>query len=267
MAISAPAVDRYECLAVSTADQILTVLINRPDKRNALSRAALAEIEVAFSSHRNRQDLRAAVITGAGDISFAAGGDLKDLESVKTADEAAAMALRAKHALDAIRSFPLPTIAALNGDALGGGAELAVACDFRIAAAHARIGFVQGRLAISTAWGGAIDLMELVGRRHALKLLATAEIVEPSRALQLGLIDEVAAPDQTLNEVVSAFIARFDVQRPQVLRAFKAVNHAYAQGAGRAGLMETETQSFVQTWIHDDHWDAATRVLTRTKPS
>jgi hypothetical protein len=160
-------------ILVETRERILYVTLNRPEKRNALSRSLLGEIRSAFETHAADQTLAAAVLRAAGDKSFAAGGDLGDLDGLRSEQDGRDMALLARGALDAVRRFPVPVIAALNGDALGGGAELSVSCDFRVASPLARIGFIQGRLAISTAWGGGIDLFELLGRRPALRLLCT----------------------------------------------------------------------------------------------
>ena len=182
-------------VVVATADGILRVTINRPEKRNALSRAVLDELGQVFAGHAADEALRVAVLTAAGSHSFAAGGDLRDLAAVRTREGAATMATQARSALDAIRRFPVPVVAALNGVALGGGAELAVACDLRIAAAHACIGFVQGRLNIATAWGGGIDLMRLLGPARGLAVLARSEVLGAAQALALGLVDAVAAPD------------------------------------------------------------------------
>ena len=112
-------------------DGVLHVCINRPEKRNALSMATLDAIAAAFDDAADEADLRLAVLTGAGHKSFAAGGDLTELASVRGEQAAVAMATHAKGALSAVRNFPLPVVAALNGDALGGGAELAMACASR----------------------------------------------------------------------------------------------------------------------------------------
>ena len=178
---------------VAPADGILRVTINRPEKRNALSRAVLDELGQVFAGHAADEALRVAVLTAAGSHSFAAGGDLRDLAAVRTREGAAAMATQARTALDAIRRFPVPVVAALNGVALGGGAELAVACDLRIAAAHAGIGFVQGQLNIATAWGGGIDLMRLLGPARGLAVLGRSEVLGAAQAHALGLVDAVAA--------------------------------------------------------------------------
>ena len=178
-------------LTVEASEGRLAVTIDRADKRNALSRAVLAELQETFERHAKDDSLRVATLTGAGDKSFAAGGDLRDLASVRTVKEAEIMADQAKAALDAIRNFPVPVVATLNGDALGGGAELAASCDFRVAASHARIGFIQGRLNIATAWGGGIDLARIVGSARALRLLARSELLSGDEALALGLVDEI----------------------------------------------------------------------------
>lgn len=256
-------------LLCERSNGVLRVMLNRPEKRNALSRTLLAELREAFLVASGDKTLRLAILTGAGNKSFAAGGDLRDLSSVRTEEEARTMSFDARAALDVIRTFPVPVIAALNGDALGGGAELAAACDFRVAAGHARIGFVQGRLAISTAWGGGVDLMTLLGPTKALRLLTTAQILSAREALDIGLIDAIVgdgAPDGfDLDAATRAFAAPMLERAPQVLRAFKALAIATRNGEGRVGLNSIENMCFSSTWIHDDHWAAADEILNRSK--
>ena len=162
------------------------VSVNRPEKRNALSMATLDAIAAAFDDAVSEEDLRLAVLTGAGDKSFAAGGDLRELALVKGGD--AAMATRAKKALTAVRNIPLPVIAALNGIALRGGAELTLAYAMRVAASHARIGFIQGKLGVTSAWGGGADLMRLVGTANALQMMTRMEVLDQARAGPVGLL-------------------------------------------------------------------------------
>jgi enoyl-CoA hydratase len=250
-------------ILVEREEDLLRVTINRPAKRNALSREVLATLQDVFTAHRDNTALRAVVLSGAGDKNFAAGGDLRDLETVRSHEDTVRMAEDAKRALNSIRAFPVPVVAALNGDALGGGAELAMACDFRVAAAHAHIGFVQGRLNISTAWGGGIDLLRLVNPTRGLGLLCRAERVGGQQALELGLLDAVAAPEQGLAVAVEAFLAPFRQQTPQVLRAFKGLAYGMRMGLSRERLEELETRLFAVTWTHEEHWAAAERVLRR----
>ncbi|HEY0836735.1 MAG TPA: enoyl-CoA hydratase/isomerase family protein [Azospirillum sp.] len=251
-------------LRVQRRDGRLDVVLNRPDKRNALSRALLADIRRTFEELAADDTLRVAVLRGAGDKSFAAGGDLKDLEAVRTLPEAEEMAREARAALEAVRQFPVPVVAALNGDALGGGAELASACDFRVAAAHARIGFIQGRLNIATAWGGGVDLMHIVGPTTALRLMSRSDILDMAHAHAVRLVD-VVAEDGVFDAAVDDFVAPILKQAPQVVRAFKALANAHRSGAPRAELYALETERFARTWVHDDHWDAAARALPGRK--
>lgn len=240
-------------LIVEVRDGVMYVLINRADKRNALSRPLLQELRETFQENAWNDGLLAAVITGAGDRCFAAGGDLRDLDGLRSAAEGRAMAAGARDALDAIRSFPVPVVAALNGDALGGGAELSASCDFRVAAGHARIGFIQGRLSISTAWGGGVDLFRIVGRQKALRLLTTATMLSAEEALDCGLVDAVAAADQSLEDAVEDFLRPARAISPHVHRAFKSLA---AAAPGRDEAEAVELENFAQCWAHEDHWKA-----------
>lgn len=241
----------------------LDVTINRPTKRNALSREALALLRATLEAHAEDAEIKVLVLGGAGEKSFAAGGDLNDLSTLRTLEDAADMSRQSRAALEAVRRFPVPVVAALNGDALGGGAELAVACDLRVAAGHARIGFVQGRLGITTAWGGGIDLASLVGPSRALALLARCELLCAADAAAQGLVDRVAGPGETLADAVNDFVGPLLSLPRQVLAAFKALNLAYRRAAPRGELEQIETDRFAETWVHDDHWRAADAILKR----
>ncbi len=244
---------------------VLRVTINRPEKRNPLSRAMLAELGAVFERHASDRTLVLAVLAGAGEKSFAAGGDLRDLEKVRTLDEARALHDLGNGAFHAIRRFPVPVVAAVNGLAVGGGAELAVACDARIAAAHARIGFVQGTLNIPTAWGGGADLASIVGPSRALRLMAEANILDACGALALGLVDAVAPEGEPFEAAVERFIAPWLKQRPQVMRAFKWQVAVNKLGLPRTACDELDRENFAAAWCHAEHWAAAERILTKEK--
>jgi enoyl-CoA hydratase len=137
-----------------------------------------------------------------------------------------------------------------------------VSCDFRVAAAHARIGFVQGTLNITSAWGGGVDLLEIVGPIIALRMLTRSEVLDGPTALSRGLYDAVATADQDLDSAVDEFLAPVLGQVPQVLRAFKALVTASRRGLSRKELEELETEGLAETWVHPDHWAAADKILS-----
>ena len=229
-------------LLVDRRDDVLTLTINRPEQRNALRMDLLDALGQALDDHRDDEQLRLAVITATGDRAFAAGGDLKELDAIRTPHEAEAMSKRGRRALDRVRRFPLPVIAALNGLALGGGAELAMACDLRVAARNAEIGFLQGQLNVTTAWGGGIDLVAAVGSRLALELLAAARRLPADEAADLGLFDAVCAPDEPLADCLRKFMTPFLARPRHVLEGFKAITTGHRQGRPRA-TVERRTAS------------------------
>jgi len=243
-------------VSAEAAAGVLTVTLRRPEKRNALSRPLIAALAQVFTEWRDRDKVAVAVLTGEGDKAFASGGDVRELAALREEAETLAFAEQTRAALDTIRHFPVPVVAAVNGDALGGGAELALACDIRIAAAHARIGFLQATLNISTAWGGGTDLFRLVGPSRALLLLGTAEALSAERALSLGLIDAVAEGGQSFAAAVAGFVAPFATRPRQVAKAFKAVAIAHRSGLPASEVAQIETRAFAQTWVHPDHWQA-----------
>ncbi len=247
--MSAPA------LLVERRDRILTLTINRPEKRNALRMDLLDALGAALAAHATDASLRIAVITASGDRCFAAGGDLDELAAIRSTEDAEAMSRRGRRALDQVRAFPLPVVAALNGLALGGGAELAMACDLRIAAATAEIGFLQGQLGVTTAWGGGIDLIAAVGNRRALDLLISARRLAADEALSIGLFDRVCANDEALDACLMAFLRPYVDRSRQVVAGFKALTAAHRRELHQT-LSSVEQSRFVAAWTHDDHWAA-----------
>ncbi len=238
------------------------ITVNRVQKHNALARLVLAELAAAVRTAGARDDVRYLVVTGAGERYFAAGGDLRDLANVR--DEAAVMAMmeEAGAALDAIRSCPVPVIAFLNGDAIGGGAELALACDMRLQSAHARIGYIQAKLGITSAWGGGPDLFQLIGPAHATRMMSRCELVGAEQALTWGLADAVIT-DGPQGQDLAAFTKPLNTCPPQVLRGIKAQAITARQGLGWKAHRAVEQKHLVQTWLHDDHWAASEKLLSK----
>jgi len=242
-----------------------TVVVDRPHKRNALSRHVQDELAATLDELAIDESISVLVLTGAGTDNFTSGGDLVALSEIRTIEGAEEMARHARGVLDRVRRFPAPVVAALNGDALGGGAELAMACDFRVLAPQARMAFVQGRQAITSAWGGGVDLSQLVGRTVALRLLCTTEFVDHEMGIRIGLYDRCAAEGEAFEAVVDAFVAPMERQSPHVTRTYKALAIAARMGGNREHLEEVELSHFARNWMHDDHWEALEAFLNRDR--
>jgi enoyl-CoA hydratase/carnithine racemase len=231
-------------------DQGLAVItINRPEARNAIGPATMDELEKAIDA---ADGAGALVITGAGDRAFVSGGDLKQLATLRTEAEATAMSLRMRGICDQLASFPAPVIAALNGHALGGGAEVAVAADIRVAAADIKIGFTQATLAIMPAWGGAERLAALVGPGRAMLLATAGTLLDAAEAERLGLVDRVL-PRASFEEGWRS-LARSLADGPG--RQIKRITTHPVSAEEAAGL-------FARLWVADEHWDAVERVTRR----
>ena len=248
-------------LLAEVDDDLLRVTINRPEKRNALSISLLDEIGATFRAHRDA-DLKCALITGAGDKAFAAGGDLKELDSLRSKAEARTMSSRAHDALDQIRYFPVPVVGAMNGVALGGGAELAMACDLRIGAAHADLGLIQSRLAVTTAWGGGIDLINAIGNSAALAILCSGKRLSANEALALRLYEAVCPADSDFSSFTNDFVADYRSKSINVLRSYKATSAARRRQLHEE-LTDVARDGFVTAWVDKDHWDAAANALKK----
>jgi len=246
-------------LIVERQGAVLRITIDRPEKRNALSREVLAEIRQAFETATGDDTIKAAVLTGAGDRCFAAGGDLKELEAIRDTAGARTFSIVAKAALQAVRDFPAPVVAGLNGDALGGGAELALACDLRAMAKHARLGFLQAKLAVTTGWGGGYDLMRRAGTATALRLLARAEMLSAEEAMALRLADAVG---DDVDASVTSLLGPMLAHSAHVLRSFKSIARAYEKEA-RLEVDRAETEAFISAWVHPDHWEASAKALKK----
>jgi len=249
-------------LRLEVVGGVATLSIDRPRARNALALHTMAELDEALDTVQ-RDGARVLVIRGAGDKAFCAGGDIKELETMRTEEEAAAMAHRMRATLDRIPQLPIPVIAGLNGDALGGGAELALACDFRVAARHARIGFPQISLGLMPAWGASERLAALVGRGRALSMLLGGRPIPADEAKQLGLV-EIVLPSAT-----------FDVQLVKVARAIASAPPAAVAGIKSSvnavrphrnpDLADTTIEAFVRTWVDPAHWDAVKKLEDRRR--
>lgn len=220
--------------------------IDRPQARNALDLATIAALTTGVTSAP--RDVRVAVLTGAGD-SFVSGGDLRELRDRTSVADAEDVSDRGFLLAQAIAAAPFPVIAVLNGGAIGGGAELAVACDLRVAEARAFIAFKQVRMGVTSAWGAAARLRAIVGASAAARLLFRAESIDANEGRRLGLFDDVC-DDGAGVETALAWARDIACGAPGAIAATKRLLRA--EGDVRA----VERAGFVETWTSDDHKEA-----------
>ncbi len=243
-------------LEVQEGVAVLTV--DRPRVRNAISPATMDALDQALDAAADADVL---VIRGSGDRVFISGGDLKQLAKIRTHEGAVAMAVRMRRLCDRIATFPAPVIAALNGHALGGGAEVAVAADIRVAADDIRIGFTQATLAIMPAWGGAERLAALVGRSQALLLTTTGDRLDTAEARRIGLVDRVY-PRVSFEESWRTLAHRIAASPG---RPIKSVIARVAPHHHPAHELSAAT-AFADLWTSDAHWAALAEVEAQRSP-
>jgi enoyl-CoA hydratase len=215
----------YETITLGVADRIATITVNRPDKLNALNDQVIAELGQAIDEARTDDDVGGVILTGAG-RAFVAGADISQLEK-HGAIAAKALAQRGQVAFSRFETSPKPVIAAVNGFALGGGCELAMACHFRIASEFAKFGQPEVKLGLLPGYGGTQRLPRLVGKGRALQLLLTGEIIDAQEAFRIGLANRVVPGDEllaTANATMKIILANAPLA---VAACIEAVNAGY----------------------------------------
>ncbi|MBW3630102.1 MAG: enoyl-CoA hydratase/isomerase family protein [Gemmatimonadetes bacterium] len=187
----------YQNLAYEVADGIAAITVQRPDKLNALDAATIAELGEAMRRVRESDDVRGVIITGSGSKAFVAGADIAELAAMGSI-EGVAVSRLGQRVFREIELSPKPVIAAVNGFALGGGCELALACHLRVAADSAHFGLPEVKLGIIPGYGGTLRLPRLVGRGRALELILSGEMIDAAEAHRIGLVNRVVAPEALL---------------------------------------------------------------------
>lgn len=236
----------------------VTVLtVDRPETRNAVDPAVHDGLAAALDAAMG-SGARALVLTGAGGT-FISGGDLK-LIRARPFDETLTLSQRMTALLDRFEALPIPVFAAIEGYAFGGGVEVALACDYRVAAPSAKLSFRQAAMGLTTGWGATTRLSRIVPRGVATRLLMTAEVLEAEAAAALGLVEEVA--DDPLARCL-ALAESVAAQSPQAVTAFKALlREAYADAPSRA----KEWEVFQTLWGAADHAEALEAFFGRRAP-
>lgn len=246
----------------SSAD-VVTITFNRPDALNALDLAMMTAFLTAIQALQTDAALRAVILTGAGERAFSSGGDLRELSTYPAAEDARRFITTMGDALLALERLPVPVIAAMNGYALGGGSEIALACDLRVVDETVKFGLVQVRMALTPGWGAGQRLLRTVGYARALDIMLHGHALTAHDLLALGLATRVAPAGQALAaaQTLAATIAALP---PDVVRAMKAllqagVNHPYEQA------LQMERDLFPALWAAEPHLQAVEAFLKRER--
>jgi enoyl-CoA hydratase len=249
----------YQTLRVEQEGNIAVVTIDRPEKQNALNAAVRRELVSAVAGLASDDSVRVLVLTGAGDKAFVAGADIGEFEGRTPLEQRESMT--AVRVFDAVAACPKPTIAMINGYALGGGCELALACDMRVAAETARLGQPEINLGIIPGGGGTQRLPRVVGMGQAMRLVLTGELVDGQEAARIGLVDLVY-PAGELRSRTLEIAARIAAKSPVALRLAKEAVRAAAEMPLSTGLAY-ETELFVTCFASDDRREGVEAFLAK----
>ncbi|MDT8441902.1 MAG: enoyl-CoA hydratase-related protein [Desulfuromonadales bacterium] len=228
-----------DTLLLEKSDGIALVTFNNPKVMNALTTATFCALEGLLAELETDAAVRVLILTGAGDKAFIAGGDIRDLARLDV-EGARAFALLAQRVLDRIETFAKPVIAAVNGYALGGGCELAMACDLRIAAQTARFGQPEVKLGIIPGFAGTQRLARLVGKAKAKELIFTGEMVDAAEAVRIGLVNRTVPAESLLAEARRLALQMADKSASAIALAKEAIDNGVEMDFARASRYEAD---------------------------
>ena len=252
----------YENIIVVAESDIAIVTINRPTKLNALNKATIEELHHAFNILELNHDIKVIILTGHGEKAFVAGADISEFANFSP-EQGAQLAAEGQEILfDFIENLKKPVIAAINGFALGGGLELAMACHFRIASDNAKMGLPETSLGVIPGYGGTQRLPQLVGKGRAMEMIMTAAMITANDALRLGLVNHVV-PQTELLDFCNNIATKILKNSPAAItQAIKAVNANFKDGVDG---YKTEIKAFGKCFGTPDFIEGTTAFLEKRK--
>ena len=253
----------YTVLLVSVEDGISTITINRPDKLNALNRTVIEELSIALDEIYNDPAVKSAIITGSGPKAFVAGADISEFVSLSGKDGEALAQKGQDTVFSKIENSPKPIVAAVNGFALGGGCELAMACHFRLCSDNAKFGQPEVNLGLIPGYGGTQRLTQLIGKGKAMELMMTGNMIDANEAKQLGLVNHITTTD-TLLVKTKELLQVINTKAPIAVKHIIELTNLAARG-DKEGLQK-EITAFGQLFDTQDAKEGAAAFLEKRKP-
>lgn len=252
----------YENLIVEQNEKITTLIINRPKKLNALNRETLSELHEALKTLKDDDATKIIILTGSGEKAFVAGADIAEFANYSVEEGKNLAASGQKTVFDYVANFPKPVIAAVNGFALGGGLELAMAAHFRIASDNAKMGLPETSLGVIPGYGGTQRLPQLIGKGRAMEMIMTAGMIDAQHALNYGLVNHICAQEELLPfaEKLAGKILR---NSPMAISAaIKAVNAGFEDGKNG---FDTEIEQFGEAFGTEEFQEGTQAFLNKRK--
>lgn len=253
-------------LLIEVKDHTLVITLNRPKALNALNIKTIVEIDEAMEEYMYDDNVRGVIITGAGEKSFAAGADISEFTDF-TPEQGKTMSENGHDTFDKIESYPKPVVAAVNGYALGGGCELAMACHMRIAAENAIFGQPEVNLGIIPGYGGTQRLVELVGKGKAMELLMTGDSINAAMALELGLVNYVVPQEELMEKCMSILKKVYGKGPVAISKVIGAVNAKFRSGGYVGDSYKNEINQFASCMETEDFREGTSAFLEKRKPS
>jgi enoyl-CoA hydratase len=254
----------YSTLITELSDHILTITINRPDKLNALNAFVFNDLDNVMDEVKHDPEIRSAIITGAGAKAFIAGADITEFTNLAK-EEAMALSKRGQDVFFKIENCPKPVVAAVNGFALGGGCELAMACHFRLCSDNAKFGQPEVNLGLIPGYGGTQRLTQLVGKGKSMELQMTAALLDASQALEAGLVNHVTTAENLL-EKTRDILRLIHTKAPVAVgKIIECINISVVNETGRNGYAK-EVEAFGDCFITEDMKEGTAAFLEKRKP-
>jgi len=252
----------YQSLLTSLENNIFIITINRPDKLNALNKDKMNDLNNAVDEIYNNQEIKSAIITGSGEKAFVAGADIKEFVGLSL-EEGKSLAKKGHEIFDKIENSPKPIVAAVNGFALGGGCELALACHFIIASENAKFGQPEVNLGLIPGYGGTQRLTQLIGRNRAMQLLMTGEMISAEDAEKYGMVNKVVKQNELL-ETVKKILSLIHTKAPiAISKIIETVNNFDHDQQG----YDFEIEKFGECFSTEDMKEGTSAFLEKRKPN